>query len=125
MMMPDAATSEGLADVHLRQQRQAALHTSGHAWRTAAVMTCLLSPCGFVFGIAGLLVLKGLGDAIERGEQRAEQKLKLARVIVLTGTALGFLTLVTSIWGIAQLVLTLPEQIEQIEQIEPIPGGEP
>ncbi len=74
-------------------QRRAALHTRADAWRTAAVMTCLLPPIGLVFGAGALVVLRGIAAKIDRGTVAdADRALRLGRSLVLAGTAMGALS---------------------------------
>jgi hypothetical protein len=73
-------------------QRRAALHTRADAWRTAAVMTCLLPPIGLVCGALALIALRSIAAKIDRGrETDAQRALRLGRGLVLAGTAFGAL----------------------------------
>ncbi len=100
-----------------QQRRRATLHTSGHAWRTAAVMTCFLTPFGFVIGLVAVIVMRGLGPSIDNGrEAEAEQKLKLGRILVLGGATIATIALAISVVEVSQFLLSMPEQLEQLKQ---------
>src|SRR5258706_12769702 len=96
--MADRGASDRFEGLRAEQRRRAALHSRVDAWRTAAVMTCLLAPLGFIFAAPALLLMRGLPRAIDAGqESAAEKKLGISRAAVLIGTAVGMLGLLTSL----------------------------
>ena len=100
-----------------QQRSRAVLHTSGLAWRTAALMTCLLTPLGPLFGVAALAVLRGLHASIETGDEtRAQHKLRLGRAIVLSGTALGLLSSAISLFAMFSMLREVSETLDQARQ---------
>jgi hypothetical protein len=80
-----------------RQRARAALHTRADAWRTAAVMTCLLPPVGLPFGVSALVALRGIAGKIESDRETDTQRaLFWGRALVLAGSAIGALCLLLS-----------------------------
>jgi len=86
--------------------RRAALRSSGHAWRTAAVMIFFLAPLGPLFGGVALWCMRGLGPALDGGrEVVAEKKLRTARALVTVGSVLGTISLLAAMIGVFELLL--------------------
>lgn len=113
----DAGGGDRFEQLRVQQRQRAALVTQGHTWRTAAVMTLFLSPLGWVFGIAALWILRGLGVALEQGrESDVEQKLRAARLVVLFGAGMAALSLLCSGVAAAMLMYELPRTFEQFAQ---------
>ncbi len=112
----DSAEVERFAEERLAQRHLESLRTSGHAWRTAAVMTCLL-PLGVPFGLLGLWLMRGLGAAIDgKRAADAEKKLGTGRIVVLVGTCVGALSTVVALFAMLQFASTLPDDIEQLRE---------
>lgn len=115
MVEEDGGGGDRFEQLRLQQRRRAALVTQGHTWRTAAVMTLFLSPLGWLFGIAALWILRGLGVAVHAGrESDAERKLRLSRLIVLFGAGVAALGLLCSGVAAARLMYELPRSFEQL-----------
>jgi hypothetical protein len=120
--MADLGVVDAYEEERERAHELAALHTSGHAWRTAAVMTFFLSPFGFVFGSVALVLMRGLGKAIDSGRSaEARSILRNGRFVVLLGTALAAAAFVVALGSMTYFAFTMQAQLEQLRQS----GGAP
>jgi hypothetical protein len=91
-----------------KQRARAILHTRADTWRTAAIMTCLVPPLGLPFGLVALLLLRGVGAAIDGDRaDEAARKLALGRGLALVGTVLGALALLLSLAQMLDFALGL------------------
>lgn len=112
--MADPGASDRFEGLRAEQRRRAALHSSVDAWRTAAVMTCLLAPFGLIFAAPALLLMRGLPRAIDAGEESvAKRRLQMSRVVVLTGTAIGMIGLFTSLFLASRTAFEVRAEIER------------
>jgi len=126
--MEDPGASDRFEGLRAEQRRRAALHSSVDAWRTAAVMTCLLAPFGLIFAVPALLLMRGVPRAIDAGEESAvEKKLGISRVVVLIGTAIGMLALLSSLALASRTAFALHAEIERTRSTDsslPVEGSQ-
>jgi hypothetical protein len=57
-------------DLAEQQRRRAVQHTRADAWRTAAVMTCLLAPFSLLFGAVALWLMRGIEVKIDSEQEK-------------------------------------------------------
>jgi len=80
-------------------------------------MTCLLAPCGPLFGVAALWLMRGIEAKIDcQPESQADAILKTARAIVIAGTGLGFVAVLITAVTMANVALQLAFQLLQVRQ---------
>jgi len=104
-------------DLAEQQRRRAVLHTRADAWRTAAVMTCLLAPFGPPFGVVALWLMRGIEVKIDcQPERQADAILRTARAIVIAGSSLGFTAALITAVTMANVALHLSLQSLQVRQ---------